>query len=93
MSDRVLASQTAVTSVRKLQQLITGPLLQEIENLNREGQVLSQPNVWDGRLAEEFRSNWPQTYNALKKAQQELEQLRSNIDRITTNILQAGGNA
>lgn len=92
MADRVLSTATAKQSITKMQQIINSGLLDQIEKLNREGQILSDPNVWDGRLAAEFRNNWPQTYNTLKKAQQELEQLRQNVHKINQNIMTAGGN-
>lgn len=93
MSDRVLSTMTAKQSITKMQQIINGDLMQQIEALNREGQTLSDPNVWDGRLAIEFRGNWPQTYQALNRAKQQLEELRANIQAINTNIMTAGGNA
>ncbi len=93
MSDRVLSTMTAKQSITRMQQIINGGLVEQIEALNREGQILSDPNVWDGRLAIEFRNNWPQTYQALNRAKQELEELRANIQTINTNIMTAGGNA
>jgi uncharacterized protein YukE len=72
-------------------QVINGPLTEQIDALNREGQTLSDPNVWDGRLAQQFRSEWPQTHSALLKAKEAVEQLRANSQRINEDIMQAGG--
>jgi uncharacterized protein YukE len=72
-------------------QIINGPLTEQIDALNREGQTLSDPNVWDGRLAQQFRSEWPQTHSALLKAKEAVEQLRANSQRINQDIMQAGG--
>ena len=93
MSDRVLSSEAAKSSIQKMQRIITGPLLDQITALNREGIVLEDRNNWDGRLAEEFRSKWPETHQALQKTQQALEDLRKNIEKINQNIMTAGGNA
>lgn len=93
MSDRVLSTAEARMSIQQLQQIINGGLVEQIQALNRQGQTLSQPNVWDGRLAAEFRGNWPQTYQTLQRAQQQLEELRANVERINQNIMSAGGNA
>lgn len=93
MSDRVLSTETARQSILKMQNIINGGLIEQIDALNREGQTLSQRDVWDGQLASQFRNNWPQTYAALKKAQQELEELRANVQKINQNIMTAGGNA
>ena len=92
MSDRVLSTATARQSITKMQQVINGGLVEQIEALNREGQILSDANVWDGRLAAQFRNNWPQTKAALDKAKQELDELRASIQKINQNIMTAGGN-
>jgi uncharacterized protein YukE len=93
MSDRVLSTGTAKQSITRMQQIINGGLVEQIDALNREGQTLSDPSNWDGRLAIEFRGNWPQTYQALMRAKAELEELRSNLQTINQNIMTAGGNA
>ena len=92
MSDRVLSTQTAREAIQQMQRIINSGLSEEIESLNKQGQTLSDPNVWDGRLAEQFRSEWPDTYNALKKAQEEVEKLRAQVQKINENIMMAGGN-
>lgn len=92
MSDRVLSTQTAREAIQQMQRIINSGLAEEIESLNKQGQMLSDPNVWDGRLAEQFRSEWPNTYSTLKKAQEELESLRSKVQRINEDIMRAGGN-
>ncbi len=93
MADRVLSTVQAKEAIAEMERIINSDLLTQIDRLNKQGEILSDPNVWDGRLAAEFRNNWPQTYNALKKAQQELEQLRQNVQKINQNIMMAGGNS
>jgi len=92
MADRVLSTTMARESVQKMQQIINGPLVEQIDALNREGQTLSNPDVWDGRLAQEFRSHWPEVYASLKKAEETLEELRTSVQKINQNIMTAGGN-
>lgn len=92
MSDRVLSTATAKQSIVRMQQLINGPLLEQINSLNREGQTLSDPNNWDGRLAQQFRGEWPDIYRTLMTAKDQLEQLRNQVQQINDNIMQAGGN-
>lgn len=90
---RVVSTDIARESISRMQQIINGGLTQEIRNLEREGQLLSEPNNWDGALAQQFRSDiWPQTKSALDKALVELDQLRQKIAAINTNIMTAGGN-
>jgi len=93
MADRVLSTATARDSIQKFGNLVNGSLLEQITSLNREGQTLSQPDVWDGRLASEFRGNWKETNAALMKMKGALEELRSKINQINQNIMQAGGNS
>jgi uncharacterized protein YukE len=93
MPDRVLSSGEARASIQRFQSVINGPLLDQISALNREGQLLSDPNNWDGRLAQEFRASWPETHQQLLRVKESLEELRQRVQQINQNILQAGGNA
>jgi uncharacterized protein YukE len=92
MAGRVLSTETAKQSITKMQQIINGPLMEQINALNREGQTLSDPNIWDGNLARQFRGDWPQMHSALTKAQEAVEQLRTSAQRINQDIMTAGGN-
>ena len=93
MPDRVLSSGEARASIQRFQSVVNGPLLDQINALDREGRVLSHPNNWDGRLASEFRASWPSTHNQLIRVKESLEELRQRVQNINTNIMQAGGNA
>jgi len=91
-TQRVLATEQAKTSIQQVQAIINGGLADEIAKLDQQGRTLSDPDVWDGPLAQQFRDQiWPETKAALDKAKQELEELRDQLDRISTNIMQAGG--
>jgi uncharacterized protein YukE len=93
VSGRVVSTESAVASINKMQQIIAGGLNDQISALDAEGKNLSQPEVWDGTLATQFRSEvWPATHKALTEAQKALEELRSKIMLINNNILSAGGN-
>ena len=93
MSDRVLTTATARDAITAFQAIVTGPLLDQITQLHNKGQVLSQPENWDGRLATEFRAPWIETLQRLLGVKQNLEDLRTQIQQINQNIMQAGGNA
>ena len=92
MADRVLSTAAARQAITKMQTIINGPLIEQIDALNREGQTLSDPNIWDGRLSQDFRSQWQETYANLQKTKTNLEELRANIQKINENIMTAGGN-
>lgn len=89
---RVLSTEQAKAAIQQIQSIINGGLTDQISQLDAQGRVLSDPNVWDGPLAERFRSQtWPETRAALEKAKTELEELRGQLQQISTNIFQAGG--
>lgn len=91
---RVLSTEEAKQAIRQIQSIINSGLTEQIESLNGQGQILSQPNTWDGPLAEQFRnSTWPETKSALDRAKQELEELSQQLERISTDIFTAGGGA
>jgi uncharacterized protein YukE len=94
MATRVLSTDQAKTSIKKIQGIINGGLADEIQKLDAEGKTLSQPDVWDGPLASQFRDQiWPETRSALEKAKTELDELRDQLDRISADIMRAGGGA
>ena len=89
---RVLATEEAKNAIRQLQSIINGGFTDQISQLDAQGKILSDSNVWDGPLAQTFRSSsWPETHTALMKAKQELEELRTQLDQISANIMSAGG--
>lgn len=94
MSGRVLSSEQAKTAITQVQSIINGGFTDQISQLDAQGKTLSDPNVWDGPLAEKFRSStWPETKAALDKAKTELEELRTQLNQISQNIMTAGGGA
>jgi hypothetical protein len=73
--------------------IVANGLLEQVRHLSHEEMRLSDPNVWDGNLAAEFRTQvWPQTKAALDQTMGALEELRSRIETINLNIMAAGGN-
>ena len=92
MSDRVLSSGKARESIQRFRQILDGGLTAQIEALDKEGQTLSEKEVWDGRLATQFRGDWQETHAALMKVREQLKELQSQLQQIHQNIMQAGGN-
>jgi hypothetical protein len=91
---RVLSSNEAQQAIGRMQQLINSGLMDQIAALNNEGTVLSDPNVWDGRLATEFRNQvWPDAKRALDTVHAQLVELRNRTEKINADIMTAGGNA
>ncbi|KQR44137.1 pyrophosphorylase [Frigoribacterium sp. CFBP 8754] len=91
---RVLSTEQAKTAIQQLQSIVNGGFTDQITQLDAQGRILSDANVWDGPLAATFRgSTWPETKAALDKAKTELEQLRTQLDKISQDIFTAGGGA
>lgn len=90
---RVLSTEQAKTAITALQNIITGGFTDQIDALDSQGRILSDPNVWDGNLASQFRADtWPETKVALDKARAELEELNLQLGKISDDIFSAGGN-
>jgi uncharacterized protein YukE len=94
MSGRVLSTEQAKTSIHQVQAIVNGGLAEQIAKLDSQGKMLCSPDVWDGPLAQIFRDQiWPETKSGLEKVKQDLDELRSQLERIAQNIMQAGGGA
>jgi uncharacterized protein YukE len=92
MSDRVLSTGQAREAVRDLQRILSSDLQSQITALTKAANTLSQPDVWDGRLATQFRNDWPQQQKTLTQAREALEKLREAAQKINQDIMTAGGN-
>ena len=89
---RVLSTEAAKSAIVQVQSIVNGGLLDEINKLDQQGRTLSNPEIWDGPLAQQFRDQtWPETKTALDRARQELDELRDQLQRISQNIMTAGG--
>lgn len=91
---RVLSSKEASDAINLIRTIIDNGLTEQLGQLDTQGQKLSQPDVWDGALAIQFRNDtWPQTNKALKSAKTQLEHLHSQLNKIANDIQSAGGGA
>jgi uncharacterized protein YukE len=92
MAPRVLATERAKSAIKQVQTIINGGLNEQIAKLDSQGKILSDPDVWDGPLAQRFRDQtWPETKSALDRAHRELDELRDQLQKIAQNIMSAGG--
>jgi len=92
MSGRVLASEQAIQAVGQMESIVNGGLSEQITALDNQGKILSDPDVWDGPRARQFRDEiWPQTRTALENAKQQLDELHRNVRTIANNIMLDGG--
>jgi uncharacterized protein YukE len=73
---RVLSTDTAKSAISTMSSIINGGLTDQISQLDQQGRQLSQPDVWDGSLAAQFRSTWPETSRSLQTVKADLDDLR-----------------
>jgi len=89
---KVVSSDQAESAANRMKSIISGGLTGQINELNSQGQLLSDPNNWDGVLARQFRgSTWPDVSKKLKQMISDLEELRKTVEQIVRNIAEAGG--
>jgi len=92
MTDRVLSSGQAREAITQLQRILSSDLEAQITALTNAANTLSQPDVWDGRLAAKFRTDWETQQKTLTNARDALQQLREQAQQINQEIMRAGGN-
>ena len=91
MSTRVLSTPEAKQAAQQMQAILNGGLAEQIQSLQTQGQTLSEPNIWDGPLAAQFRGEWPQVMQACNNMRQQINTLAQQVQRIVQDITTAGG--
>lgn len=93
MTIRVLSSDQARTSATRFLAVVNGGLVDQVTQLKAEGDLLANPEVWDGNLARQFRDGiWPEARASLDRTLESLRDLQRRVAAITTEIMSAGGN-
>jgi hypothetical protein len=88
----VKSSQQAVQAAQHIQTIINNDLQGAIAKLNQQAATLSDPNVFEGPLAQKFRNQvWPEAQKTLNQIKTDLERLRGEVQNITQEIMRAGG--
>ncbi len=92
MSQRVLSTEAARSAIQRMQAILSGELEAQVTQLKRQGDILADPNVWDGPYASQFRGSiWAETSHALDRTVKALDDLRTAVQRVNENIMSAGG--
>ena len=93
MSMRVLAGPEAIEQANRMRQTIESGLDTQLAALEAAAGRLSDPNVWDGPHAVQFRGLWSEVAPRLRQSQADRAQLRSWVHAVADSILVAGGSA
>ena len=89
---RTLVSPAAATAAQQMKSILQGGLRSEIQRLDSQAKVLSEPNNWDGGNAIRFRSDiWPSANRTLQTLLQDLDKLQNALDQCLHDIATAGG--
>lgn len=91
MSMRVLAGPEAIDQANRMRQTIESGLDTQLAALETAAGRLSDPNVWDGPHAVQFRNLWAEMAPRLRQSQADLAQLRNWVHSVADSILVAGG--
>ncbi|HVM00796.1 MAG TPA: WXG100 family type VII secretion target [Egibacteraceae bacterium] len=91
MAVTVKSTPQALQAIQQMQTTINSGIQDQLNQLRAQGDVLSDPNNWDGPLAKQFQASWPETHSRLVQMKEDLEQLRVQVQRINDNIMAAGG--
>jgi hypothetical protein len=90
MGERVLATEQAVRAARAMQQLLDGSLVANLQAVRSSGTALSNPAVWDGPTARDFRITWPRTRASLDQALTQVQAMQRQAVQVTQAIELAG---
>jgi hypothetical protein len=92
MGGRVVADGEARSAAQRMQSIIDNEFQNTINALNQQAAILKDPNHFDGSLAQQFRGEvWPSAESTLNKVRGDLAELRSKVEQIVQQIIQAGG--
>jgi uncharacterized protein YukE len=88
----VKVTDLAHQDATKMLSIINNQMPSLFKQLYSTGQQMSDPNNWDGPLAQKFRGDvWPKAKADLDKMNASLEQLQQSVQKILANISHAGG--
>lgn len=93
MAGKVLSTPEAEAAYNRMREIIFSGLAEQIDELNRQGQILSDPGVWEGALAQRWRGDWPSVHQGLLRAKETVTEVRQHAEDINRAIQAAGGNA
>ena len=90
MAQRVLATEEGRQLVAQMKSLLGEGIQGQVSQLERLGDQLCDPGVWDGPSAIKFRGVWPDARRDLENMLQALQDLNMKVGGITEDIMAAG---
>lgn len=90
VSQRVLATEKAEAAAKQLGEIL-GNVTAQLVQLKQAGQRLSNPGVWAGPMADQFRlSHWPQMSMTLDSSLSQMQRLGTASSAVIATVIEAG---
>lgn len=91
-TDTVKSTPEATAAIgRMLTQISTG-LTEAITSFKNDGEIVNDPQFYEGTAAAGFRAEWPSLKLSLDTTIRKLTELADNVRQVNANIQTAGGN-
>lgn len=88
----VKSTQEAIDAIQRMMNAINGGLTDAISQFKTDGEIVNDPDKYEGTAAAGFRSEWPGVKTALDTTITKLNELADNVMAVNSNIQEAGGN-
>lgn len=88
----VKSTQASVEAIQRMLSQINGGLTEVITQFKTDGEIVNDPNNYEGPAAAGFRAEWPNVKSTLDTTITRLNELADNIRAVNSNIQTAGGN-
>jgi uncharacterized protein YukE len=88
----VKSTQAAVDAIQRMLNQINTGLTETISQFKADGEIVNDPNNYEGPAAAGFRAEWPNVKSTLDTTITRLNELADNIRSVNANIQTAGGN-
>jgi uncharacterized protein YukE len=91
-TDTVKSTPEATAAIGRMLTQITNGLTEAVTSFKNDGEIVNDPNFYEGTAAAGFRAEWPSLKTALDTTIEKLTELTDNLQQVHANIQTAGGN-
>lgn len=88
----VKSTPEAISAVQRMLSQIEGGITESLNQFKNDGEIVADPNMFEGGAAASYRAEWPGIKSALDNAVTQLREMSNHVRHINSNIQAAGGN-